>query len=614
MIDRNFTVELLGRVDIVDLINRYVPLKKAGANEVACCPFHQEKTPSFTVSADKQFYHCFGCGVHGNVIQFVMDYLGLDFVNAIEHLASTVGMTVQHSQQHYSISKKSDTTKDFKDHLREINKKVADYFYHQRHHSSVVDYLCKRQLSAEIIDRYQVGFAPYTNYLNTLFSDSFHQLLLTADLMVQKEKVTTTANAIKPRFRHRLMFPIRDIQGSVVGFGARVLDKSLPKYLNSAENPLFNKSKSLYGLFEAKTAIRQRKKVVVVEGYMDVLALAQHGVDYVVATLGTATTQQHIQQLFRFADQIYFCFDGDQAGRKAAWKALTQALTLIKENKHIYFIFLPDGQDPDEFVRHHGQKVFENLINEQAWPLSRYFLQTLTQGNAIKSAEAQSLIISQAAKLFTLMPDSTFKDLLIKALAEQLDITLGQLQPLLGQTTTLPSQPKSYRCDQWSRQWISQEEVTSHNKKMIYWLLTKPYLATYVHLPDYLEYGEDIHCLLALTQAVLESQGQVKNTAQLLELFKDSPFYSLLAKVQDSVFAHESERASEVDSEEEFKVGLTKIKRDIFAKELAELRSLIKTDSLDEGQEALLQALINKRLHLRRPCQPFLGQNDEATR
>lgn len=154
MIDRNFTVELLGRVDIVDLINRYVPLKKAGANEVACCPFHQEKTPSFTVSADKQFYHCFGCGVHGNVIQFVMDYLGLDFVNAIEHLASTVGMTVQHSQQHYSISKKSDTTKDFKDHLREINKKVADYFYHQRHHSSVVDYLCKRQLSAEIIDRY----------------------------------------------------------------------------------------------------------------------------------------------------------------------------------------------------------------------------------------------------------------------------------------------------------------------------------------------------------------------------------------------------------------------------------------------------------------------------
>ena len=223
-----------------------------------------------------------------------------------------------------------------------------------------------------------------------------------------------------------------------MGFGARVLDKSLPKYLNSAENPLFNKSKSLYGLFEAKTAIRQRKKVVVVEGYMDVLALAQHGVDYVVATLGTATTQQHIQQLFRFADQIYFCFDGDQAGRKAAWKALTQALTLIKENKHIYFIFLPDGQDPDEFVRHHGQKVFENLINEQAWPLSRYFLQTLTQGKAIKSAEAQSLIISQAAKLFTLMPDSTFKDLLIKALAEQLDITLGQLQPLLGQTTTLP--------------------------------------------------------------------------------------------------------------------------------------------------------------------------------
>lgn len=596
MIDRDFTVELLGRVDIVDLINRYVPLKRTGANEIACCPFHQEKTPSFTVSADKQFYHCFGCGAHGNAIQFVMDYLGLDFVNAVEHLASIVGMTVQHSQQHYSISKKSDAAKDFEDHLREINKKVADYFYHQCCHSAVTDYLCKRQLSTEIIDRYQVGFAPNTNYLSTLFPDSFQQLLLAADLMVKKEQIATDANVIKPRFRHRLMFPIRDIQGSVVGFGGRVLDKSLPKYLNSAETPLFNKSKSLYGLFEAKTAIRQRKKVVVVEGYMDVLALTQHGIDYAVATLGTATTEQHIQQLFRFADQIYFCFDGDQAGRKAAWKALIQALTLVKENKQIYFIFLPEEQDPDEFVRQHGQKAFEKLIDE-ALPLSYYFLQTLTKGKATKSAETQSLIVSQAAKLLAPMPDSAFKNLLIKALAEQLDVTLAQLRPLLGQATVLPSQPKSYRHDQWSRQWINQEEVTSHSKKMIYWLLTKPYLATYVHLPDYLEYGEDIHCLLALTQAVLESQGQIKNTAQLLELFKEGPFSSLLAKVQDSVFAHESERASEVDSEEEFKVGLTRIRQDIFAKELAELRSLIKTDGLDEAQEALLRALISKQLH-----------------
>ena len=275
---------------------------------------------------------------------------------------------------------------------------------------------------------------------------------------------------------------------------------------------------------------------------------------------------------------------------------MIQALTLVKENKQIYFIFLPEEQDPDEFVRQHGQKVFEKLIDE-ALPLSYYFLQTLTKGKAIKSAETQSLIVSQAAKLLAPMPDSTFKNLLIKALAEQLNVTLAQLQPLLGQATVLSSQPKSYRHDQWSRQWINQEEVTSHSKKMIYWLLTKPYLATYVHLPDYLEYGEDIHCLLALTQAVLESQGQIKNTAQLLELFKEGPFSSLLAKVQDSVFAHESERASEVDSEEEFKVGLTRIRQDIFAKELAELRSLIKTDGLDEAQEALLRVLINKQLH-----------------
>lgn len=596
MIDRGFTVELLGKVDIVDLINRYVPLKRAGANEVACCPFHQEKTPSFTVSAEKQFYHCFGCGAHGNAIQFVMDYLGLNFVNAVEHLASIVGMTVQYSQQRHFISKESDAAKDVADHLRKINKKVADYFCHQRYHLAATDYLCQRQLSTEIIDRYQVGFAPNTNYLDKLFPDSLHPLLLRADLMVKKEQVATDTNVVKPRFRHRLMFPIRDIQGSVIGFGGRVLDKSLPKYLNSAETLLFNKSKNLYGLFEAKTAIRQRKKVVVVEGYMDVLALAQYGIDYAVATLGTATTEQHIQQLFRFADQIYFCFDGDQAGRKAAWKALIQALALVKENKQIYFIFLPQEKDPDEFVRQHGQKVFEKLI-DKALPLSGYFLQTLTKGKAIKSAEAQSLIISQATKLLATMPESTFKNLLIKALAEQLEVTLAQLQPLMGQATALPSQAKNNRHDQWSRQWINQEEVTSHNKKMIYWLLTKPYLATYVHLPDYLEYGEDIHCLLALTQAVLESQGQIKNKAQLLELFKDGPFSSLLGKVQDSVFAHESERASEVNSEEEFKVGLTRIRQGIFAKELAELRLLIKTDGLDEAQEALLRSLINKQLH-----------------
>lgn len=596
MIDRGFTVDLLGKVDIVDLINRYVPLKRAGANEVACCPFHQEKTPSFTVSAEKQFYHCFGCGAHGNAIQFVMDYLGLNFVNAVEHLASIVGMTVQYSQQRYSFSKESDAAKDVADHLRKINKKVADYFCHQRYHLAATDYLCQRQLSTEIIDRYQIGFAPNTNYLDKLFPDSLHQLLLRADLMVKKEQVATDANVVRPRFRHRLMFPIRDIQGSVIGFGGRVLDKSLPKYLNSAETLLFNKSKNLYGLFEAKTAIRQRKKVVVVEGYMDVLALAQYGIDYAVATLGTATTEQHIKQLFCFADQIYFCFDGDQAGRKAAWKALIQALALVKENKQIYFIFLPQEKDPDEFVRQHGQKVFEKLI-DKALPLSNYFLQTLTKGKAIKSAEAQSLIISQAAKLLATMPESTFKNLLIKALAEQLEITLAQLQPLMGQATELPSQAKSNRHDQWPRQWINQEEVTSHNKKMIYWLLTKPYLATYVHLPDYLEYGEDIHCLLALTQAVLESQGQIKNKAQLLELFKDGPFSSLLGEVQDSVFAHESERASEVNSEEEFKVGLTRIRQGIFAKELAELRLLIKTDGLDEAQEALLRSLINKKLH-----------------
>ena len=358
MIPNDFIQTLLSRVDIVDVVDRSVPLRKAGANYQACCPFHSEKTPSFTVSPTKQFYHCFGCGAHGTAIGFLMEYGGKSFPEAVEQLARDAGLTVPRVES-ADERERREQSGDLADTLL-----TAARHYRGRLKDSpeAIAYLKRRGLTGQVAAHFGIGYAPDAwQGLATAFPDYENPALEAAGLVVRGD-----GGKRYDRFRDRVMFPIHDTRGRVIGFGGRVLENGEPKYLNSPETALFSKGKELYGLYLARNAIRAADRVLVVEGYMDVVALAQHGIEYAVATLGTATTPFHAQKLFRLSDRVVFCFDGDTAGRKAAWRALENTLPVLADGKEARFLFLPDGQDPDDFVRAPGKAAFERAQDRRA--------------------------------------------------------------------------------------------------------------------------------------------------------------------------------------------------------------------------------------------------------
>ena len=421
MIPKSFIQDLLNRIDIVDVIERYIPLKKAGGNYVACCPFHNEKSPSFTVSQSKQFYHCFGCGVHGTAIGFVMEHLGLSFVEAIEDLASSVGMEVPHER-----AAAGEFVQKVAPDLYEVMQVATRYYRDQLKLSPrAIDYLKKRGLSGEIAARFAIGFAPdgWKN-LAAAFPDYQSATLETTGLVISGE-----GDKRYDRFRDRIMFPIINVRAQVIGFGGRVLDKGEPKYLNSPETPLFEKGHELYGLYQAQKAIRASARVLVVEGYMDVVALAQHGVDYAVATLGTATTPYHIQKLLRLADQIVFCFDGDKAGQKAAWRALENTLPHLQDGKLLSFLFLPSEHDPDSFIRKFGKTIFEQQVVE-AMPLSAYLLRELTADLDLKSQEGRNQLLHHAKPLLSVIVSPVTSLLLRKEVAALAGVSQAELEAL----------------------------------------------------------------------------------------------------------------------------------------------------------------------------------------
>jgi DNA primase len=420
MIPRSFIQDLLNRLDIVDVIERYVPLKKAGSNYVACCPFHSEKSPSFTVSQAKQFYHCFGCGVHGTAISFVMEHLGLGFVEAVEDLAQSVGMDVPQEQR------AGESFHKIAPDLYEVMQTATRYYREQLKLSvRAIDYLKGRGLSGEIAAKFAIGYAPegWQN-LSAAFPDYQADTLNETGLVISGE-----ADKRYDRFRDRIMFPIINVRAQVIGFGGRVLDKGEPKYLNSPETPLFEKGHELYGLFQAQKAIRAGQRVLVVEGYMDVVALAQHGVDYAVATLGTATTPYHIQKLLRLSDQIVFCFDGDKAGQKAAWRALENALPYLQDGKLISFLFLPAEHDPDSFIREFGKAVFERQVAE-AMPLSGYLLREISSELDLKSQEGRNQLLHRARPLLSAIASPVTALLLRKEVAAVAGVSQAELEAL----------------------------------------------------------------------------------------------------------------------------------------------------------------------------------------
>ncbi len=390
MIPQSFIQDLLNRVDIVDVVERYVPLKKAGANYVACCPFHGEKTPSFTVSQTKQFYHCFGCGAHGTAIGFMIEYAGVGFIDAVKDLAQGAGMQMPE----FKAEKPRGKTEEGDD-LYEVLLKAAQYYRGQlKNAPRAIEYLKNRGLSGEVAKDFGIGYAPdgWQN-LQAEFPDYNSKALVAAGLVIQGDE-----GKRYDRFRDRVMFPIVDQRGHIIGFGGRVLDKGEPKYLNSPETALFEKGRELYGLYQGRRAIRDAGRVVVVEGYMDVVALAQHGIGYAVATLGTATTPTHVQKLLRQVEEVVFCFDGDDAGRRAAWRALENSLDQLADGKQLSFLFLPQGEDPDTYVRKLGKDAFEKLLDD-AKPLSQFLLDELKSRVDLGTGEGRAALLKVAKPL-----------------------------------------------------------------------------------------------------------------------------------------------------------------------------------------------------------------------
>ncbi len=430
-IPQHFIDELLNRTDIVDLIDGYVPLKKAGANYKACCPFHGEKTPSFTVSPTKQFYHCFGCGVNGTAISFLMEYDHMEFREAVESLASSAGLEIPKESQGYSAK----NTKSQGIDLYELMESVESFYQNQlRQHTNkdeAVAYLKKRGLSGEIAQRFGLGFAPdgWSNLMETLGDTAPSQkALLDTGMLTENEK-----GKVYDRFRHRIMFPIHDHRGRVVGFGGRVLEQpepkpGNPKYLNSPETPIFHKGSELYGLFGARAGIKESDGVLVVEGYMDVVALAQEGINNAVATLGTATTPQHLQRLFRHTPNVTFSFDGDRAGRAAAWKALETCLPALQDGNQVSFLFLPDGEDPDTMVKQIGKEGFEKLI-DQAMPLPEFLLESLKQQADLNRLDGRAKLGKLAKPMLEKMQGGVLKTLIVERVAALTQVATTELVP-----------------------------------------------------------------------------------------------------------------------------------------------------------------------------------------
>ena len=438
-IPQSFIQELLARADVVDIVGRYVQLKKGGANYMGLCPFHGEKSPSFSVSPTKQFFHCFGCGKNGNAIGFLMDHAGMNFVEAVKDLAQTYGMPVPEDDASPQDRERAALARERQATLSDVLEKAASAYYkHLKSSSSAGQYLKGRGLTGEIAKAYGLGYAPEGwRSLASVFPDYQDPLLVDSGLVIHHAE-DGSEDKRYDRFRDRIMFPIRNIKGECIGFGGRVLGEGTPKYLNSPETPVFSKGRELYGLFEARQALRESGYVLVTEGYMDVVALAQWGFGHAVATLGTACTTEHVQKLFRFSDAVVFSFDGDAAGRRAARKALDVALPFATDVRSVKFLFLPAEHDPDSYIRAFGPEAFARCVSE-AMPLSRFLIDAAREGCDLSSAEGRAHLASNARDLWLTLPDGALKRQLLAEFADLIQLGLHELQSLWQPPNPSPS-------------------------------------------------------------------------------------------------------------------------------------------------------------------------------
>ena len=596
MIPQSFIHELLNRVDIVDAIDRFVPLKKAGVNFVACCPFHSEKTPSFTVSQAKQFYHCFGCGAHGNAINFLIEYSGLSFVEAVNDLAAYAGVQVP-VQQTDAFFKQNDigdasqySTAGYDENGLEISPQdligaiaVATRFYREQLKVSekAIAYLKERGLSGKTAARFAIGYAPpgWQN-LESVFAN--YRSAGTRKLLVQAGLIIVTDEAKQyDRFRDRIMFPILNQKGQIIGFGGRVLEQEEPKYLNSPETILFEKGRELYNFFSARRAIREANYVVVVEGYMDVIALAQHGIDNTVAALGTATTSIHIQKLLRQTDNIVFCFDGDRAGRKAAWRALENSLALLSDGKHLGFLFLPEGEDPDSYVNRYGKESFEKQL-KQATPLSEFLFKELCAGIELQTSEGRAKLVNEVKPLLQQVKAPALSLMLLRRLMELSGISQAELEELLQ----IKRSSRIRRIEN-----VPRKQPATPYRWLILMLLHSPSHVTKLNRNMFVESTENTEEIVALKTLVdfLEENSYLTESNSrhsVLTYLQDNPHRALLESIESEAL----EWGDSVDLEAEFMGALELLQQMQRKKRMTELQCK-SLDKLTDEEKRELQRL-----------------------
>ena len=526
-IPQHFIDELIARADIVELIGSRVPLKKQGKEFKACCPFHGEKTPSFTVVPDKQFYHCFGCGAHGTALGFLMDHDHLSFVEAIEDLAARVGLEVPREQQQQAA--RSSPTEG----LFQCLEKASQFYQRELMKSARArDYFKARGLTSETAAQFCLGYAPdaWDGVLNEFGGGEAERMrLLQVGLVIERERKPGSAGSPGhyDRFRDRVMFPIRDARGRTLGFGGRVLDKGEPKYLNSPETELFHKGRELYGLYEARQATRTLNRILVVEGYMDVVRLHQAGVTYAVATLGTATTPEHLSRIFRVCSEVTFCFDGDRAGRAAAWRALENALSQVREGRQIRFLFLPDGHDPDSLVGEEGRERFEARVN-QAMTLSEYFLKHLSAQVDTQTVDGRARLGELARPLIERIPAGIFRELLVDELGQ-----IVRLDPVRMGFPPTQDEGVGNDAGELRRQPGPSGSAVRSNlvRHSIYLLVHYPQIADRVADPSVLA-GVDRPGIPLLIEMLSElRENPCSSTAVLLERWRERPNFEHLASL-----------------------------------------------------------------------------------
>jgi DNA primase len=584
-IPKSFIDDIVGRADIVEIINSRVPLKKAGREYRACCPFHNEKTPSFWVNPVKQFYHCFGCGAHGTVLSFLMNYDHLPFVEAVEDLASRLGVEVPREAGTGNVAPV------VSDDLYAVTGKVATFYAEQlASNERARAYAAKRGLTPDIIARFGIGYAPDSwNEVLKRFgaSDASRQKLSDTGLIIEREK----GDGWYDRFRDRLMFPIRDARGRVIAFGGRVLDQGEPKYLNSPETLLFHKGRELYGMYEVRQNRAPLTRLIVVEGYMDVVRLHQSGIGYAVATLGTATTPEHLKRAFRLVKEVIFCFDGDRAGRGAAWRALQNALPEATAGRELKFLFLPDGEDPDTLVGKEGQAAFEARY-AAALPLSEYFVSHLAADIDITHADGKARFVAEARPLLDRVPAGAYRELLLDRLAAAIGVSAGRFLSIIG--------PMSAPQVAGSPPPAARPVRTAHSsgrgglvRQAVQNILHFPAIAARLSPADReaLDAVDEpgIEVLRELLDA-LQAQPAL-HTAQLLERWRDQPMGERLARLA----AERSLLGEEKAAGDEMVTAVQKLMQGTAGAELNALIEKERREGLDASERARLRELLSAR-------------------